>query len=101
MLRTWTVIDWCNRDTYTNGETWTHVQKIKIIDDELPILSVPEDILVRSIEDNCTNTFVQIPLATATDYASLSISMILLLPMVMVQMPQEFIHMVLLWFPLV
>ena len=43
ILNYWTVIDWCqyNPNSTSNDGMWNHVQIIKVLDDEAPIMSCP------------------------------------------------------------
>lgn len=68
ILRTWTVMDWCefDPDNPGGGHIWTHTQVIKVNDYQMPELSVPDNISV-SVGNNCEPVFVEVPPATATD----------------------------------
>jgi hypothetical protein len=44
ILRTWTVLDWCQYDVETGAGTWTYTQVIKVNDDQAPELLVCEDV---------------------------------------------------------
>jgi hypothetical protein len=44
ILRTWTVLDWCQEDANGDNLTWTYTQVIKVNDDESPELLVCEDV---------------------------------------------------------
>lgn len=60
ILRTWTVMDWCSEDWYGNPTgVWTHVQKIKIMNNEVPYVQCPDDIHASS--SNCQNAEVIVP----------------------------------------
>ncbi len=65
IIRTWTIIDWCQK--YPNGThyTWTYEQEIKVIDNVRPTLTVPTTTQVFNTA-NCTSYDVTLS-ATATD----------------------------------
>ena len=67
--REWKVIDWCQFDPNSNSEVgiWTHTQTISVTDSEAPVISGPEDIIIASTSNSCTEAFVTIPEVTATD----------------------------------
>jgi hypothetical protein len=48
----WTVIDWCQYDpnSTSNSGMWTHVQIIKVLDDEAPDMSCPNQMF--AVDDN-------------------------------------------------
>src|SRR6056297_1440828 len=75
ILRTWTVLDWCQKDAEGNNLTWTHTQVIKVNDDEAPELLVCDDVtfcdsaavgctgfasLVQEVEDCTPEDFLNI-----------------------------------------
>lgn len=64
ILRTWTVLDWCQQSG--NGGVYTHVQVIKVNDYTPPVLTIPADITV-GVGSNCQTGNVVLPAATATD----------------------------------
>jgi len=55
ILRTWTVYDWCLPTSPTNP--LTHIQIIKVQDDEGPILDCPEDMTVGTNPNDCQLDF--------------------------------------------
>ncbi len=59
IVRTWTVIDWCQRD---NGEfaMWSEQQTIKVYSDIGPEIAECEDILVTSFDPDCGGAFVEL-----------------------------------------
>lgn len=60
IIRTWTVIDWCQ---FENGHyiTWQYHQTIKIIIDDEPVISGScEDIIVYSIDASCQSAPVSL-----------------------------------------
>lgn len=61
IIRTWTVLDWCNYGNgYNNPGIWTYDQIIKISNTEQPtVTSVPE---VKVKADDCNYGFVNVPL---------------------------------------
>jgi len=69
IVRRWKVIDWCQYNPAYDPNTgvWIHYQTIKVVDNNQPVLTVSDDIVVKSIENNCATGFVEIPLATADD----------------------------------
>src|SRR6056297_1976521 len=44
ILRTWTVLDWCQTDANGDNLSWTYTQTIKVNDDETPELLVCDDV---------------------------------------------------------
>ena len=65
IIRTWTVIDWCQTDASGNHKTWSYEQQIKVIDNEAPILTLPTSpVLYETI--NCNSDMITLS-ATATD----------------------------------
>ncbi len=68
ILRTWKVIDWCQYNEasdYSVG-SWEYTQTIKIEDNEAPELTIPADITVESLQENCA-AWIDFAQATATD----------------------------------
>jgi hypothetical protein len=41
IVRTWTVMDWCQTDEFGNNLTWTYEQEIKVMDNDAPVITVP------------------------------------------------------------
>lgn len=41
IIRTWTIIDWCQKDLDGNHFTWTYEQEIKVMDNNAPVITVP------------------------------------------------------------
>lgn len=68
ILRYWSIVDWCAYDPEfpERGGRFNHVQVIKILDNEAPILECPENLIV-GIDGNCESAFVNVPVVTATD----------------------------------
>jgi len=75
ILRTWTVLDWCQTDQDGNNLTWTHTQIIKVNDDQDPELLVCDDVtfcdsaavgctgfaeLVQEVEDCTPEEFLNV-----------------------------------------
>ncbi len=52
ILRTWTVIDWCQFDGVGNG-IWTNIQVIKVRDEDAPELTQLDDVTVCTFTDDC------------------------------------------------
>jgi hypothetical protein len=65
IIRTWTVIDWCQKDDEGRNLTWTYEQEIKVIDNVRPTLTVPTTTQVFNTS-NCTSYDVTLS-ASATD----------------------------------
>lgn len=62
IMRVWKVIDCCQEGYDSNGNQtgiWTHTQKIKIINNDIPAVDCPDDIHVSS--NNCSNAYVNAP----------------------------------------
>jgi len=75
ILRTWTVLDWCQTDANGDNLSWTYTQTIKVNDDETPELLVCDDVtfcdssavgcegfasLVQEVEDCTPEEFLNI-----------------------------------------
>ena len=65
ILRTWTIVDWCQYDpNYVgpNGQTpgrWEHVQLIKVTDNIAPVFTnCPGNLFIDNFEPNCGSTYV-------------------------------------------
>lgn len=60
IVRTWTVMDWCqsNSGHWGGGGKWTYQQKIKIIGGEKPTVTCPDDVTEDSY--NCKNAPVTV-----------------------------------------
>ena len=58
ILRTWTVIDWCTYNpNYPDGPgRYTAVQVIKVLDNDAPTFTCPDDFTVDILSDNCLGT---------------------------------------------
>jgi hypothetical protein len=55
VLRTWTVIDWCNHNPNTGQGEWSHVQVINVMDDGPAVCNNCEDqVFVDSSSTDCT-----------------------------------------------
>lgn len=69
ILRYWTVIDWCIYDVNNPGAggRFTHVQVLKVMDQEAPEITCVQDTIRGSIDGDCNVGFVEIPVVTATD----------------------------------
>lgn len=75
ILRQWSVIDWCqfNENRESDGR-FTYTQTLKVSDNVAPVISCADDITVGINGGNCDMATLDIPLATATDNCSPSIS---------------------------
>ncbi len=79
ILRTWSVIDWCNYDAYSYNHNsygnsgygsnsygkWTHTQLIKVKGGSAPVIECPEDKTV-TVSGNASTAFVDLDEATAS-----------------------------------
>ena len=73
ILRTWTVIDWCNYDGHSYGYgygshsygKWTHTQTIKVKGGSTPMIECPEDVTV-SVEGDESKAYVNLDKAVAS-----------------------------------
>jgi len=62
ILRTWTVIDWCQFDPYNPYKgIWTHVQVIKLKDNYKPQFEACHDITVHGLEPDCKGRVIHDP----------------------------------------
>jgi len=68
ILRTWTVIDWCQLNTPTIG-IWTHIQIIKVMNTVAPTIEPIEDISTCSFDPACGGLILDF-VATAEDDCS-------------------------------
>lgn len=67
IIRTWTVIDWCQTDINGNNLTWTYDQEIKVTDNAAPTITSPTtSILVLTYDDSCQDGQIVLT-ASATD----------------------------------
>ena len=67
IIRTWTVIDWCQTDIDGNYLVWTRDQEIKITDNTIPVITSPDTTRITySFDANCMSGVIEIN-ATATD----------------------------------
>lgn len=67
ILRTWTVVDWCNNMTKSS------LQIIKVVDDKPPVFACPADMTASTSGSSCSAA-VNFPAVSATDNCSASIS---------------------------
>jgi hypothetical protein len=65
IIRTWTIIDWCQKYPDGTHYTWSHDQEIKVIDNVRPTLTVPATTQIFNTS-NCTSFLITLA-ATATD----------------------------------
>ncbi|MEO6133152.1 MAG: T9SS type A sorting domain-containing protein [Saprospiraceae bacterium] len=68
ILRTWTVIDWCQLNT-PGGGTWTHLQIIKVTNTTPPVIAPIDDISTCSFDPACGGLTLNFT-ASATDDCS-------------------------------
>ncbi|MBP7272816.1 MAG: T9SS type A sorting domain-containing protein [Saprospiraceae bacterium] len=74
ILRTWTVLDWCQFNPETGAGRWTHVQTIRVEDNVAPEISgAPTGTVTVSVDANCQVEYV-IPAVTATDACDILIN---------------------------
>ncbi len=73
ILRTWTVVDWCNNMTKSS------LQIIKIVDDKPPIFACPADMTANTDPSFCSAA-VNFPPVSATDNCSSSIAVKIITP---------------------
>ena len=68
ILRTWIVLDWCQYDPDhpENGGRFTHVQLVKVQDNDAPILDCLDDVTV-GVSSDCATAQVSLDPITATD----------------------------------
>lgn len=68
ILRTWTVIDCCVYDPNNPGAggIFTHVQLLKVMDNEKPVINCPPTLQVAA-DGNCGTSYVKVPLLEVTD----------------------------------
>ena len=67
IIRTWTVIDWCQTDIDGNHRTWSHDQEIKVMDNVIPtITSATTPKLVLTYDGQCQDGQIVLT-ASATD----------------------------------
>ena len=67
VFRHWEIYDWCNHDPQTNEGYWEASQVLQVVDNLDPILIVPNDTIVYSLEENCGSEFFNINIAEAID----------------------------------
>lgn len=68
ILRTWTVIDWCQLNTPSGG-MWTHLQVIKVMNTVAPVIEPIEDVVECSFDPDCGGLTLEFE-ATANDDCS-------------------------------
>ncbi len=68
IYRYWSIIDWCtyDPDNEENVGRFDHIQVIKVLDTEAPIIECPENIIV-GINKTCDSAVVNMPPVIATD----------------------------------
>ena len=69
IIRTWTVINWCEYEPNNGSNTgqFIHTQRIDIVDNTNPIITCPSDTLVFNLTDDCSATYINISLPSASD----------------------------------
>lgn len=71
ILRTWTVIDWCQLNTPATG-IWTHLQVIKVTNEVPPEFDPIEDIDTCSYDPNCNGLTLDFSASAHDDCSSLA-----------------------------
>lgn len=67
IIRTWYVIDWCQKDTDGNHLTWSYEQEIKVTDNDAPsIMSSSMPRIQCTYDGECLDGYIQLD-AAATD----------------------------------
>ena len=68
ILRTWTVVDCCLFDPNnpSAGGSFTHVQLLKVMDPDKPVIDCPPTLMVAADAD-CGTSYVTVPLLEVTD----------------------------------
>ncbi len=68
ILRTWTVVDCCIYDPNnpSAGGIFTHVQLLKVMDNEKPVINCPPKLNVAA-DGDCGTSYVKVPLLEVTD----------------------------------
>ncbi|MCC6724215.1 MAG: HYR domain-containing protein [Saprospiraceae bacterium] len=69
ILRTWTIYDWCLPTNVGNGNPWSCIQVIKLIDNTPPVITCPSPITQSSASGGCFASF-NLPAATVNDACS-------------------------------
>lgn len=69
VFRKWTVIDWCQNDPNVpnSGGVWTYTQTLNVVDNQVPVLTIPKDTVILATGKACGTFKVKLPKATATD----------------------------------
>jgi len=69
VLRKWIVIDWCqyNPNVPNSPGYWEHTQIVKVEDNEAPVLTCPDNLVVDSSDPDCQSDLVQVDSVLATD----------------------------------
>ncbi len=69
IFRKWTVIDWCqnNPNNPNSGGEWTYTQTLNVVDNQVPVLTIPKDTVVLATGKTCGSFSVKLATATATD----------------------------------
>jgi hypothetical protein len=64
VIRTWTVIDWCQKNEDGTARTWTWEQEIKVMDRNAPVLNLPGNLSFETLDCTSQRIFLS---ADATD----------------------------------
>jgi hypothetical protein len=68
ILRTWKILDWCQRDKYDNVIIWSHVQYIKVRNNVDPLITrITQDTIVCSYDINCRPMTVSFSVSASDD----------------------------------
>ena len=68
ILRTWTVLDWCNYNTSSgNPGIWKYVQTIKVSGTNQPSLTCTPDVTLKALD--CDSAYVDVPIVTVDEQA--------------------------------
>ena len=66
IIRTWTVIDWCQKDIYGNVRKWSYEQEIKVMDNTAPVIAPQSDYYECSYDPACVGGHIDVEVS-ATD----------------------------------
>ncbi|MFK7937611.1 MAG: T9SS type A sorting domain-containing protein [Saprospiraceae bacterium] len=68
ILRTWIVIDWCEYEAgNTTSGRFEDIQIIKVTDNQAPVLTCPENLVIDLNENDCNSGAFSIPQPSVTD----------------------------------
>ena len=76
ILREWEVFNWCVYDPNSGSAEgyWSHTQVIEIYDSVAPIITCPTDTIVGMFSSTCDGVYINLAIATATDFCNPEIS---------------------------